>query len=69
VGVEDSRGYRLQCELLAVEDDGVASVVTALVAYYDVGIACIEIGDFTLSLVAPLGAYNYQSIAHSFNFL
>jgi hypothetical protein len=34
-------------------------------AYYDVGITSIEIGDFTLTLVAPLGTNNYQCVTHN----
>jgi hypothetical protein len=63
--VEDTRWYRLKSELLAIEDDGVTSVVTALVAHYNVGTAGIEVCDFTLTLVAPLSAYNYQCITHN----
>jgi hypothetical protein len=63
--VEYSRWNRLKGKLLAVENDCVTSVVTTLVAYYDVGITSIEVGDFTLTLVAPLSANNYQCVTHN----
>jgi hypothetical protein len=65
MGVEDTRRDRLQRELLAIEDDGVTGIVTALMAYYNIGTAGIKVGDFALALVAPLSAYNNQSITHN----
>jgi hypothetical protein len=43
----------------------VTSVVTALMTNYDVCTTSIEVGDFTLALVAPLSANNNQCIAHN----
>ena len=65
MGVEDTRRDRLQRELLAIENDGMTGIVTALVAYYNIGTTSIKVGDFALALVAPLSAYNNQSITHS----
>jgi hypothetical protein len=42
----------------------VTSVVATLMTNYDIGTTSIEVGDFALTLVAPLSANNNQSICH-----
>ena len=49
-------GHQLEGEALAVDDDGVAGVVAALVADDHVHLLGEEVGELALALVAPLGA-------------
>ena len=51
----------MELELLAVADDRVAGVVAALKAHDHVGLLGEQVGDLSLSLVAPLGADDHDS--------
>ena len=56
VFVQDAGGHELQCVPLAVDDDGVARVVAALVAH-DVGVLLRQqVDDLGFALIAPLGS-------------
>ena len=58
VVVEDTRRYELQREPLTIDDDGVPSVVTALVTHDEVVLLGELIGDLRLPLVSPLGSHD-----------
>ena len=49
-------GHELEGEALAVDHEGVAGVVAALVADDQVHLLGDEVGELALALVAPLGA-------------
>ena len=51
----------MELELLAVADDRVAGVVTALEAHDRVGALGKQVGDLALALIAPLGAHYHHS--------
>ena len=53
---EDARGHVLELVGLAVGDDRVAGVGTALVAAHEVGMLGEQIDDLALALVSPLRA-------------
>ncbi len=48
----------MESEFTILVDDGVAGIAAALKPHHNVGIFRQHIGDFTLSLVAPAGAYD-----------
>jgi hypothetical protein len=53
----------LEDELLAINDDGMTSVVTACVAGYDRKAPRKDIDDLAFALIAPLRAYDNRSPA------
>ena len=55
VVVEHAGGHQLEGEGLAVDHDGVAGVVPALVADHQVHLLGDEVGELPLALIAPLG--------------
>ena len=55
VGIHDARGNLVQTILLITHHDGVARVVTALIAYDAVEIRRDKVADLALALIAPLG--------------
>ena len=55
VGMERAGRHQVQNGFLAVYDQGVAGVVTALIAHDDIGVVGKKIDDLTLAFVAPLG--------------
>ena len=52
---EDAAGEQMEGELLVADDNGVPSVVAALVAHDVVDAPPEEIGRLALALIAPLG--------------
>jgi hypothetical protein len=58
VGVEHAGGHGVQGKFAVVVDDGVTGICAALEADDNVGILRQHVGDLSLSLVAPVGAYN-----------
>jgi hypothetical protein len=63
VRVEHARGHELEGERLALHDDPVPGVVTALVANDHIHVASQEIGQFTFAFVTPLGS-DYDGCGH-----
>src|SRR5262249_45608706 len=59
-GMQDPRRYQPQHELRALHVDGVAGVVTALIAANDGKTWREEIDDLALAFVAPLGTQDNQ---------
>src|SRR5205823_14726384 len=59
-GVEDPRRDQVELVCVAAPDDRVARVVAALVADDDVRAFGDEVGDLPLTLIAPLGAHDYE---------
>jgi hypothetical protein len=59
-GIEDSGGDVAEGEALAVADDRVAGVRTALVAAHDVGPLREEVDNLSLAFVAPLRAHDHS---------
>jgi len=59
LGIEDSRGNQLECEGFATDDNGVACVMSALVADNHVHLLGEKVGQFALALIAPLGPDHY----------
>ena len=55
VGIHDAGGHLVQAVLLAVDDDGVAGVITARIAHDGIEVAGDQVADLTLALIAPLG--------------
>ena len=56
VRVENAAGHQLQLEGLAIDHEGVARVVTALIADDEMLIAGEQVGELALPLVTPLGS-------------
>jgi len=56
---EDSRGHVPELVGLALGDDRVPGVRTALIAADDVGVLREQVDDLALALVAPLGAHDH----------
>jgi hypothetical protein len=56
VVIENPARDELKGERLATHDDRVTSVVTALVADYDLDVLGKKVGELALPLVAPLGS-------------
>ena len=48
----------MQYKVFVVEDDGVASVVTALVADDEIGLIAQQMDDLTFTLISPLNSHN-----------
>ena len=48
----------MQGEAALVIDDGVTGIAAALEANDHVRVGCQHVGDFTLALIAPVGAYD-----------
>ncbi len=63
VWVEDPGRDQVQDILLAVEDDGVSGIGTALIARHDVGLLREHVNDLAFPFIAPLGA-NDDAYAH-----
>lgn len=61
MGVQDPGGNELQREGLAIHDDGVASVVTALIAHDKIGTLGEIVDETTFTFITPLGSNNYRS--------
>ena len=59
--IQDPGGDEVELELLAVADDRVARVVAALKAHDELRPLREQVGDLSLSLVAPLGADDHDS--------
>ena len=55
VVVEDAAGHQLKGEGLAVDDDGVPGVMTALIADDQLHVLGEQVGELALPFVAPLG--------------
>ena len=55
VGIHDAGGHLVQAVLLAVDDDGVAGVITARIAHDGIEVAGDQVANLTLALIAPLG--------------
>src|SRR5579863_5227898 len=64
IGVQDAAWHKLKGEPLAVDHDGVASVVAPLVAHNHLHLFGEQVGQFRFTLVTPLGAY-YHSRRHA----
>jgi hypothetical protein len=61
---EDARGNEVQDGLLAADHQGVAGVVTALETHHALGVVGEPVDHLALALVAPLGADDYDVLAH-----
>ena len=57
-GVEDAGRQQVQLGFDAFDDDGVAGVVSALVANDDLGLLRQVVDDFALAFVTPLGSHD-----------
>src|SRR5258708_10236671 len=66
-GPQHSARNQLQYEFFAVDDDGVAGVMSASIARHDGEVFRQHVDDLSFALVAPLGADNYRGLA-SFHF-
>src|SRR5438309_10999120 len=55
--------YKLQHKLCAVDDDGMAGIMSAGIAGYDGEVLRQHVNDFSFALVAPLGANDHRSLA------
>src|SRR2546423_14549724 len=64
--MDDAGRDEMQCVRLVADFDGVAGVVTALVARDHVEALGQEVNDLALALIAPLRADDYDD--HSFQF-
>jgi hypothetical protein len=64
VFTQDAGGDQVQDGFLALDDQGVAGVVTALEAHYGTGLVGQQIDDFAFAFVAPLGAQDYYVFTH-----
>ncbi len=62
-GAEDAAGDKLQDELAAVDDDGVAGVVAAGVTGDDGEALGEDVDDFAFAFVAPLGSEDDGGLA------
>ena len=56
VGIEDPGGDQMELELAAIVDDRMPGVVAALEPDDQVRVLCQDVGDLSLTLVAPLRA-------------
>ena len=54
----------MQNRLLAIDHQGVASIVTALKTYDRVYVACQQIDNLTLALITPLDTQNNNILSH-----
>ncbi len=58
--VQDAGRDQVQLELLGAANDRVAGVVAALEAHDEVGLLGEQVGDLSLSFIAPLGAHDHE---------
>ena len=54
----------MQNRLLAIDHQGVASIVTALKAYYGTYVTCQKIDNLTLALITPLDTQDHNILSH-----
>ena len=54
----------MQNRLLAIDHQGVASIVTALKTYDGAYVACQQIDNLTLALITPLDPQNNNILSH-----
>ena len=66
--MKHTAGYQMQRKFLAVYDDGVARVVPAAAATYEIVIRAYHIYDLALAFIAPLGADDYVNFTHFSSF-
>ena len=59
-GVQHARGYELQREGLAVDDDPVTGVVATLVAHRHIHVTRHEVGQLPFTFVTPLGSDDHR---------
>ncbi len=62
-GAQHAAGHELENKFLAVNDDGVAGVVSAGIAGHDREVLRQNVDDLPFALIAPLGAYDHRSLA------
>ena len=67
VGMHDARGDQAEDGLLAVDDERVTRVVTAVEAHDAVGLLGEPVNDLALAFVAPLSADHDYILAHLCN--
>ena len=60
---QDAAGNQLQNKLLALDGDGVAGIVAARIARYDLEALGENVNDLTFSLIAPLCADNNRRLS------
>ena len=51
---------------LTIKYDGMTCIISALMTHYDISTTCIEVSNFSFTLVAPLCANNNQCVTHNF---
>ena len=56
------QGTSCKNEFLAVDDDGVAGIVSAGIARHDGEVLGKDVDDFAFALIAPLGAYDDRGL-------
>ena len=62
-GAQHAAGHELQNKFLAVDDDGVAGVVSAGVTGYNREVFRENVDDLAFAFIAPLGANNHRGFA------
>lgn len=62
---QDARWNQVQDGFLAIDHQGVASVVTTLVANYGSRLLGEQVDDLALALITPLGAQDYDILTHN----
>src|SRR5262249_62076078 len=65
---QDPRRNQMQHGLLAADHERVPGVVPALEAHHALRMVGEPVDDLALALVAPLGAYDYDVLAHCLDF-